>query len=124
MALFTPKKKKAQSPNAGEKNVVKRSAGASRAPRTLLSRPRITEKASFLMESKVYTFEIAPRANKQEVKKAVKDLYNVEAVKVRVVNLPRKFLSRNTRSGVRTGTGPAVKKAYVHLRKGDSISVL
>ena len=43
----------------------------------VLVRPTITEKSTILQESGKYTFQVAPRANKVEVKQAVETNFNV-----------------------------------------------
>ena len=40
-------------------------------PRDIIRRPVITEESTDLMEEKKYVFEVDPRANKVEVKKAI-----------------------------------------------------
>lgn len=85
--------------------------------------PRITEKATLLSSSEknpVYTFEIHPRANKPGVMNALKELYKVNPIAVRIVNLPRKKMM--TRSGV--GFKSGAKKAIVTLKKGEKIEEL
>ncbi|MDH5442106.1 MAG: 50S ribosomal protein L23 [Candidatus Nomurabacteria bacterium] len=80
--------------------------------------PRITEKAAVLSENNVYTFDIAVRANKQDVKKAIKAMYGVDAEKVRITR--RKPVAIWRKGWGRTKTE---KKAYVYLKKGDSITL-
>lgn len=88
----------------------------------VLVAPRITEKAMKKSEANVYTFEVARSASKFEVRDAVKALYGVTPVKVNIVNkAPRQFKHANTR---RTRTEHGIKKAYVYLKKGDSISLI
>ena len=81
--------------------------------------PRITEKASDMAADRnAYAFNVAPHATKNQIKQAVKDLYNVTAKKVHIVKLPRtKTRGRRGEQGM-TGGG---KKAYVYLKRGDSI---
>lgn len=69
-----------------------------------------------------YVFDIATRANKPQVAAAVRAIYKVEPVSVRIVNNPAKKV-RNARTGV-WGTTNARKKAYVKLKEGDSISMI
>jgi len=87
--------------------------------RAIISRPRITEKATMLAtrELPVYTFEVAPRATKSMVASAVKDFYKVTPVKIRICNIPRKSVT--TRQGV--GMKKAVRKALVTLKKGEKL---
>jgi large subunit ribosomal protein L23 len=85
----------------------------------ILTRPRITEKASYLIEAKnpVYTFEVAADANKVEIKKAVLNLYKVKALKVNIVNLPAKNVMRRGKKGTKS----ALKKALIFLAPGATI---
>ena len=82
-----------------------------------LIRPRVTEKASFLLESNINTFEVASSATKGEVMKAVQAYYKVLPVKIRMVRNPAKKVFMRGKKGVKAG----VKKAYVYLKKGDKI---
>ena len=56
----------------------------------IIKNPRITEKASFRAERNVYTFDVAEKANKTEVKKAVFALYKVQPRKVNILRMKRK----------------------------------
>jgi ribosomal protein L23 len=88
----------------------------------ILSRPRITEKATMLVShaKPVYTFEVAQTANKTIVMAAIKAKYKVNPVKVNIVNLPAKRVIVRGKRGV---TG-AVKKAMVYLKAGDKIELI
>jgi large subunit ribosomal protein L23 len=83
----------------------------------VLRNPRITEKAAYASDKNVYTFDIAPRASKVEVVKAVKEIYKVTPIKVNVSAIPKKRVFRKNSVGVKGGG----KKAYVFLKKGDKI---
>jgi large subunit ribosomal protein L23 len=83
----------------------------------ILKNPRITEKAAHLSEGNVYTFDVATRATKPEIKAAIKALYGVDARKVSVAALPKKAVYRRSGKGVKGGG----KKAYVYLEKGQTI---
>ena len=86
----------------------------------IIIRPRITEKSGLMSESAgVYTFEVRSNATKPMISVAIKGLYKVTPVKVRVINLPAKrVFVRGKR-----GTSNAVKKALVYLKKGDKIEL-
>ena len=90
---------------------------------SVLLNPRITEKASLLAESNVYTFDVAPKTTKSEIAKAVKAAYKVTPLKVRTVTIPKKTTAPRGRRG-KPGTTGGGKKAYVYLKKGDKIEVL
>ncbi|MEX2369045.1 MAG: 50S ribosomal protein L23 [Candidatus Paceibacterota bacterium] len=87
----------------------------------VLIEPHITEKATYLTDDGVYTFVVAEKANKLQIKQAVKDIYGVTVRKVRTVTLPKK--SVQSRRG-KPGTKGGLKKAYVYLKEGDSIELM
>ena len=83
--------------------------------------PRITEKSMLLTDKKVYVFDVHKDANKILVKQAIKQIYNVDPVKVRIAVMPRKkVFSWKTR---KTGYKGGGKKAYVYLSEKDSINI-
>ena len=84
-------------------------------------RPRITEKSGDASQKlNAYTFEIKPSSSKNEVAKAVKELYKVTPLKINITNLPRKrILSRGKK-----GWSGGVKKAVVYLKEGDKIEFI
>lgn len=87
----------------------------------VLVRPYITEKATYKTDEGIYTFVVKDDANKPQIKQAVHDVYGVDPEKVRTVTLPKKHVtSRAGEDGVKGG----VKKAYVHLKEGDSIELM
>lgn len=83
----------------------------------VLKKPRITEKAAFISADNAYTFDVAPRANKIQIKKAIIEQYKVTPVKITVINRKARKETRRGRQMHITGT----KKAMVFLKKGDSI---
>jgi large subunit ribosomal protein L23 len=127
MALFG--KKKTEDTQSAEKSVVEVAkpvvAKALQTDRNLsafIKRPHITEKAVGMSEQNVYTFEVKRTATKFEVRDAVKALYNVTPVRVNIVN--KQPAKRQVGSRGREKHVPGVKKAYVYLKKGDTISVV
>jgi len=83
----------------------------------VLIRPRITEKATLVLESNVYTFEVASKATKGQVEEAIKVFYKVNPIKIRMTKNPEKKVFVKGKKGVKAG----VKKAYVYLKKGDKL---
>ena len=78
----------------------------------IILRPIISEQSTEHVDIKKYVFEVAPDANKIEIKKAVEDLFDVEVTKVTTLNMKGKTK--------RTGRYPAGsrkdwKKAVVKL---------
>jgi large subunit ribosomal protein L23 len=87
---------------------------------SVLKKPRITEKASALDDYGQYVFEVYPRANKAQIKRAVESLYNVNVEKVRIIVIP----PRPRRLGRTMGMKSGFKKAVVTLRKGEKIELM
>ncbi len=84
-------------------------------------KPRITEKAALLLEKNVYTFEVRKGASKHDVRDAIKSLYNVTPVQIRIVNRePRHYMSK-LRGRMTMEHG--LRKAYVYLKKDDRIDL-
>lgn len=83
----------------------------------VLMRPYVTEKAAIKTDDAIYTFIVAPSANKISITKAVEELYKVKPIRVAVLPIPRKNVVVRGKKGV-TGGG---RKAYVYLKKGDTI---
>jgi len=87
---------------------------------SVILNPRITEKSSDNAENNVYVFDVALKANKIQVKTAVKNIYKVDAVKVNIINIPTKKVSFRKGKGVKGGG----KKAFVYLKEGDKIEII
>lgn len=120
MALFGGKKKNTEEKkDTGTKTVATVSVGKNY--ENILTRPRITEKAALGTDTHVYTFDVAPKATKTEVKKAVVAAYKVTPIRVNMVAIPKKTVrSRRGKTGMKGGG----KKAYVYLKKGDKIDLM
>ncbi|MGB4703652.1 MAG: 50S ribosomal protein L23 [Candidatus Saccharicenans sp.] len=89
-----------------------------RDPRDVILRPWITEKSTRLKEdSRQVCFEIAPDANKIEVKKAVEELFKVKVESVTIV----KVKGKTKRLGRNLGRTKDRKKAYVKLKPGEKM---
>ncbi len=88
----------------------------------ILTSPRITEKGAYLSEKGVYVFNVAAGANKHDIAAAIKSIYNVTPRKITVVTIPRKVVA--TRSTNRKGHSGGGKKAYVFLKKGETIEIM
>ena len=86
----------------------------------VLLRPTITEKSTLLQESGKYTFQVAPKANKVEVKEAVEKNFGVTVLDVNITKLHGKV----KRYGPRMSKQPDVKKAVVTLKPGDRINLI
>ena len=85
----------------------------------IIRKPIITEKSSSLIDKNLqYTFEVDPRANKVEIKKAIEEIFEVKVVAIRTVNVHRKAKRVSKYEGFKS----AYKKAIVRLAPGQTIS--
>ena len=88
----------------------------------ILIKPIITEKATReAEENNRFTFVVASKANKIEIKNAVEAAYGVSVTAVRTMNVRPDRRVRYTKSGVQTGKTNAYKKAVVQVAEGDTI---
>ena len=86
----------------------------------VIVRPVLTERNTELMEGNRYTFEVAPDANKIQIKQAVETAFDVKVLAVNTLTVHRKLRRERTRfRGYRSGW----KKAIVTLAPGDKIDV-
>jgi large subunit ribosomal protein L23 len=87
----------------------------------VIRRPVMTERNTELMQDGRYTFEVAPDANKIQIKAAVEALFpNVTVLAVNTMNVHRKARRQRTRlRGYRSGW----KKAIVTLAPGQRIEI-
>ena len=84
----------------------------------VLRKPLVTEKGVAKKdEERTLCFEVAPGANKTQVKAAVEKLFKVKVAEVRTSNFDGKLRRR----GRFTGYRPDWKKAYVKLKKGEKV---
>jgi large subunit ribosomal protein L23 len=83
----------------------------------IILRPVITEKSSRLMGLNQYTFEVHPKANKVQIKKAVSEIFKVKVRTVHTVAVR----SKPKRMGVFLGRSRSWKKAVVTLEPGERI---
>lgn len=114
MALFSNKKEEKK-----EETVVKTDKALD-TTNVLVKKPYITEKSTVLAEQGKYVFEVSKDANKIEIKKEIKNLYNVSAIKVNKIksNPKKKGWGKNA------GKKPGFVKAIVTLKKGQKIELL
>lgn len=88
-------------------------------PIGILLSHHITEKSSLGNALNKYTFRVARRANKTEIKKAVEGKYGVRVMRVNIVNAK----SKSVRLGKIEGKVPGFKKAIVTLAAGQTIQM-
>jgi large subunit ribosomal protein L23 len=88
----------------------------------IIKKPVITEKMTEIGESQNrYGFIVDKRANKLQIKQAVKAIYGVEVAEVNTMNYSGKTKSRYTKAGFITGKTNSYKKAIVTLAEGETI---
>jgi len=90
-------------------------------PRDVILRPVVSEKSYAALDANVYTFEVAPGANKIQIKHAVEQIFGVTVVNVNTLNRSGKR-KRNRRTGT-WGRRADQKRAVVSLAAGDSIEI-
>jgi large subunit ribosomal protein L23 len=88
--------------------------------KSVLLSPRLTEKAALAQNKQnVYVFNVSLDANKKSVEQSIKAEYKVTPLKVRMTRIASKPLMFRGRPGKKS----AGKKAYVYLKKGDTIAI-
>jgi large subunit ribosomal protein L23 len=84
----------------------------------VIRRPLVTEKGVAKKDAeRTLCFEVAPNANKVQVKQAVEKLFKVKVAEVRTANMDGKLRRRGRFSGYRSDW----KKAYVKLKDGEKV---
>jgi large subunit ribosomal protein L23 len=92
----------------------------------ILKSPVVTEKSVLLKEEsseedsdrnegQVLTFRVERKADKEDIRRAVEEIFNVKVAKIRTVHYEGKMKKRGRYEGRR----PNWKKAYVTLKKGE-----
>ena len=92
-----------------------------RNPRDIIIKPVVSEKSYANFDENVYTFVVAPDANKIEIRQAVESIFSVRVTNVNTVNRKGKR-KRNRRTGG-WGSRPGSKRAIVSLAEGDRIEI-
>ncbi len=88
----------------------------------VIKRPIVTEKTLKLIETQnTYVFEVSKTAEKNQIKKMVKDLFGVDAVSVNTV-MGHRTAKRTGRKRLAVTT-ERTKKALVTLRPGQTIEL-
>jgi large subunit ribosomal protein L23 len=85
----------------------------------VLVEPWITEETTRVAELNKYVFKVSSSATKNEVKRAIEEVYGVKAQSVNTVSIPRKKRTRGAKVGWKSG----YKKAIVTLKEGDKIDL-
>lgn len=111
------KEKKIKAPVVNKKIIKKEFSNAYK----VLRRPMVTEKAFNLSgASNQYVFEVSNESTKNEIKKAIQDLYGVRVNRVNIMNVTGK----KRRVGQHEGFKPGYKKAIVFLPAEEKIEAV
>ena len=92
-----------------------------RDPRDVILKPVVSEKSYAAYDENVYTFVVAPDANKIEIRQAVESIFDVRVTNVNTLNRNGKR-KRNRRTGG-FGKRADTKRAIVTLAEGDRIEI-
>jgi large subunit ribosomal protein L23 len=91
-------------------------------PRDIIIRPVVSEKSYEAFDGNVYTFVVAPGANKIEIRKAVEELFATRVATVRTIN--RKGKRKRNRTTGAWSSRATRKRAIVTLAVGaESIDI-
>ena len=85
----------------------------------ILIEPVLSEKTNLLREEGKYVFKVDPRANKIQIKEAVRRLYKVHPVSCTTMVVGGKPKRQRSRAGYTASW----KKAIVRLAKDEKISI-
>ncbi|MBN1756321.1 50S ribosomal protein L23 [bacterium] len=89
-------------------------------PRKIILAPLVTEKVTGLREKEnCYGFKVAPNATKSNIKMSIEELFHVDVLEVRTMNMPGKIRRR----GRNVGKTSAWKKAIIKVKEGQIISI-
>lgn len=122
MALFGNKKTDTEQDSTARSTSASAPVMPERNLSSVLRRPHITEKAFAQSQKGVYTFEIESSATKQDVMAAVESIYKVTPRRVNIVRMRPRVVRSMMRKHASKQSG--LKKAYVYLKAGDTISFM
>ncbi len=89
-------------------------------PHQIIIKPVISEKSYNLIETESqYTFQVDKRANKNQIKRAIEEAFEVKVHKVNTVNVK----SKPKRQGFYRGRTATWKKAVIRLAEGERIDL-
>lgn len=96
----------------------KKSTKIGSAPQVIV-KPLVTEKSATLASSNQYVFVVTKKANRVEVRSAIKAMYGITPTSVNIQN----YKGKKVRFGRRRGKRKDWKKAIVTLPAGKTINV-
>jgi large subunit ribosomal protein L23 len=92
--------------------------------RPVLHRPILSEKSSSIESLRKYVFEVAPYANKIEIRQAVELRYNVKVTSVRTISIHPRIKIKMTGRSMMRGKTIRRKKAIITVAEGQTIDLL
>lgn len=88
----------------------------------IIKKPVVTEKSLHLANSQnIYTFEVAPRANKNQIVEAVESLFGVKVLRINTIH-GYKSVKKTGKKRMPSIVNPK-KKALVKLKEGQTIDL-
>lgn len=87
-----------------------------RSPQDIIIKPIITEKSMNEMAEGKYTFKVAKKATKVQIKRAIEEIFDVKVAKVNTMNMEGKLKTQGMHSGRRASW----KKAIVKLTEDSN----
>ena len=88
-------------------------------PSQVIIRPVVSEKSYVRAEAGKYTFRVADRAHKTQIRQAIEQLFDVHVLEVRTASVK----SKPKRRGHTSGKTRHWKKAIVQVREGETIPI-
>jgi large subunit ribosomal protein L23 len=85
----------------------------------VIIRPVVSEKTYALAEAGKYTFRVADKAHKTQIRQAIEQLFEVNVVEVRTASVK----SKPKRRGYTSGRTREWKKAIVEVAPGQTIPI-
>jgi large subunit ribosomal protein L23 len=85
-------------------------------------RPVVSEKSTMLGDQGKYVFEVAPNANKIQIKQAIEEAFAEKKIQVTAINILR-VPGKMRRLGRHRGMTRSWKKAIVTLRPGQRLEL-
>lgn len=86
----------------------------------LVKHPIFTEKSVRLIEANQYTFDVDLKITKPQIKKLIKELFQVDVISVNTHRPPRK----KKRLGLNQGYKASRKRVIITLKAGQSLNLL
>lgn len=95
-------------------------------PELIIQGAVLSEKSAGLTAQNIYGLKVSLRATKEEIRLALKEVFDVDALQIRTLvtrgDETRRVRSKGSSSFVNVKK-PNVKKAYVKLKAGQSLPV-